>query len=279
MLHIGGTAVVCPDAPTILADLAGLLVLRNGRSLRYINKCPLIALYQASVSPNYSTPQSILISIDASLIFLYIQRFHTRHILDMASSLKADYRPQGNNDTQRRRMAIDSVLNPDDSSTGAKNHPSRESSIGDDSRGSSSPASSVEYGGVPRSHEVHQSFRSSSHRRERREMRPTYQQEEEYFIWYHRVDLGMDWRDVREAYNAQFPHRQRRGFQGIQCKYYRCCETHGIPRVRERNRAASPDKSYGVRNRLPGLWYPWMRSQHRGNASSLGILECAVAND
>jgi len=96
-------------------------------------------------------------------------------------------------------------------------------------------------------------------------MRPTYQQEEEYFIWYHRVDLGLDWRDVRSAYNAQFPNRQRRGFQGIQCKYYRCCETHGIPRVRERNRGGGvavvgggATGGYGVRQKLPGLWYPWM---------------------
>ena len=175
---------------------------------------------------------------------------------------------QPDHEDQRRRMAIHSVLNPEENSHTGRNQPSRESSVGDCSQGSSSPSSTGEYRHIVQGHQSHHSrqmSRSDSRRRERREMRPTYQQEEEYFIWYHRVDLGMDWRDVRAAYNAQFPDRQRRGFQGIQCKYYRCCETHGVPRVRERNRAATPDKSYGVRSRLPGLWYPWMRPQHQSN--------------
>ena len=181
-----------------------------------------------------------------------------------------DQQSQRTNENQRRRMAIHSVLNPDEGPHTAKSRLSRESSVGDCSQGSSSPSSTGDYRHNVQSHLTHHSrhvSRSDSRRRERREMRPTYQQEEEYFIWYHRVDLGMDWRDVRAAYNAQFPDRQRRGFQGIQCKYYRCCETHGVPRVRERNRAATPDKSYGVRSRLPGLWYPWMRPQHQSNPS------------
>ena len=189
-------------------------------------------------------------------------------IMTMASALNNSPRPQESNDSQRRRMAIDSVLNPDDGITESTKAPSRESSAGGRSReNSSTPESGNDYQQMTPTHiSRHVSRSSADRRRERREMRPTYQQEEEYFIWYHRVDLGMDWRDVRQAYNAQFPQRQRRGFQGIQCKYYRCCETHGIPRVRERNRAATPDKSYGVRNRLPGLWYPWMRTQVQGNS-------------
>ncbi|MCJ1478123.1 hypothetical protein MMC13_006799 [Lambiella insularis] len=188
-----------------------------------------------------------------------------------------DQQSLSSNEAQRRRMAIDSVLNPADSSLAVRHQPSRESSVDGHSQSSSSPDSTGDYRHINQDHSgytMHNSrhtSRSSSGRRERREMRPTYQQEEEYFIWYHRVDLNLDWRDVRAAYNNQFPDRQRRGFQGIQCKYYRCCETHGIPRVRERNRAATPDKSYGVRTRLPGLWYPWMRPQHRGAVSPRGI--------
>ncbi|MCJ1447861.1 MAG: hypothetical protein MMC23_008373 [Stictis urceolatum] len=109
---------------------------------------------------------------------------------------------------------------------------------------------------------------SSASSRERREFRPTYKQEEEYFIWFHRVDLGLDWTEIRTAYNSQFPNRTRRGFQGIQCKYYRCCYSHGIPPVRERNRAGSNagngKPKFGVRDMMPQLWYPWMDTRKTG---------------
>ena len=104
-------------------------------------------------------------------------------------------------------------------------------------------------------------FRTRAQERERREFRPTYHQEEEYFIWYHRVDLNMDWTEVKNAYNVQFPGRQRRGFQGIQCKYYRCAEIHGVPPVRERNKSEAAHQTYGVRKYAPNVWYPWMRPE------------------
>ena len=115
-----------------------------------------------------------------------------------------------------------------------------------------------------------QRTRSSTSPRERRRFRPTYLQEEEYFIWYHRVDLGMDWPEIKALYNAQFPHSHRRGggdsersLQGIQCKYYRCNDAYGVPRVRDRKRGGASGQGaaelYGVRTRCPGLWYDWMR--------------------
>jgi hypothetical protein len=102
------------------------------------------------------------------------------------------------------------------------------------------------------------SMSSASRTRERRAFRPTYSDEEVYFIWYHRIDLGYDWQDINHAYNAQFPERPREGFGGIQCKYYRYCEEFGVPKVRNRNRAASAVNEYGMRSRT-GLTYPWMR--------------------
>ena len=118
----------------------------------------------------------------------------------------------------------------------------------------------------------HPQVRSRPSERERREFRPTYNPEEEYFIWYHRVDLNMDWTEVKNAYNRQFPGRQRRGFQGIQCKYYRCAENHGVPPVRERNKTTAASKLYGVRAKCPQIWYPWMRPEARYEsiARSLG---------
>ena len=204
----------------------------------------------------------------------------------------ASCRSYSSNDSQRRRMAIDSVLNPDDdsathyqSTVSVGEHSRRSSTSGDSGEGEYRqvvPARSSNNRRPPsRSSTSSQSpnMRTSPMGRERREFRPTYQQEEEYFIWYHRVDLGMDWTDVRQAYNAQFPERQRRGFQGIQCKYYRCCETHGIPRVRERNRGGALDKSYGVRSRLPSLWYSWMRPQNEGKAQRDPFLKsCGTDN-
>ncbi|KKZ62018.1 hypothetical protein EMCG_03479 [[Emmonsia] crescens] len=73
----------------------------------------------------------------------------------------------------------------------------------------------------------------------RRAPRPKYDEEEMYFIWYHRVDLRQEWKEVRESFNAQFPDRQRRGFQGIQCKYYRFIKDKKCPTLREQRRRRS----------------------------------------
>ncbi|KAI5284537.1 hypothetical protein KEM54_001250 [Ascosphaera aggregata] len=106
----------------------------------------------------------------------------------------------------------------------------------------------------------------------RRPPRPKYDEEEMYFIWYHRVDLRQEWRDVRESFNAQFPNRPRNGFQGIQCKYYRFIKEKNCPTLREQRRRRS--ESDGMRDpgdSLPAYgvvrWtktrYPWMRPADR----------------
>ena len=100
---------------------------------------------------------------------------------------------------------------------------------------------------------------STRHSGTRREFRPTYSEEETLFIWYHRIDLGYDWQDICNAYNAQFPNRPREGPGGIQCRYYRCCSDNNIPKVRERRRSASSADEYGMRART-GLYYPWMKN-------------------
>lgn len=94
-----------------------------------------------------------------------------------------------------------------------------------------------------------------------------------YFIWYHRVDLCQEWKEVRECFNRQFPARQRRGFQGIQCKFYRFIREKKCPTLREQRRmrdgeflreqgpstvAESGAPKFGVVEWM-GVWYPWMR--------------------
>ncbi|KAL9598968.1 MAG: hypothetical protein Q9219_004151 [cf. Caloplaca sp. 3 TL-2023] len=90
--------------------------------------------------------------------------------------------------------------------------------------------------------------------RERRDFRPPYTEEEINFIWYHREDLQWDWKAVRDAFNCQFPNRKE---SGIQCKYYRHLESHGVPQVRRRDRTASATRKYNMRTNT-GLQYPWM---------------------
>ncbi|KAJ5779206.1 hypothetical protein N7457_006926 [Penicillium paradoxum] len=115
---------------------------------------------------------------------------------------------------------------------------------------------------------------SSTNGDRRRPPRPKYEEEEMYFIWYHRVDLCQEWKEVREAFNRQFPDRQRRGFQGIQCKFYRFIKEKKCPTLREQRRmrdgeflregasaALAGDPSgpkFGVRQ-YTTVWYPWMR--------------------
>jgi hypothetical protein len=166
----------------------------------------------------------------------------------------------------RRSMAIQDLLNPAGQErsqspqyrclpprtlrlTRAKSHPNNLRQYSSNRSSMSPPA----HGSRRRT----SSMSSGSRTRERRAFRPTYSEEEVNFIWYHRIDLGYDWQDINHAYNAQFPDRPRSGFGGIQCKYYRYCEEFGVPKVRNRNRAASAIKEYGMRSRT-GLTYPWM---------------------
>ncbi|KAK2740109.1 hypothetical protein FQN55_009058 [Onygenales sp. PD_40] len=120
----------------------------------------------------------------------------------------------------------------------------------------------------------------------RRPPRPKYEEEEMYFIWYHRVDLRQEWKEVRESFNAQFPNRQRSGFQGIQCKYYRFIKEKKCPTLREQRRRRSGGNGSGnassgsdgqrgnFNEDLPqygvvswtSVRFPWMRepADHRG---------------
>ncbi|KAL4927382.1 uncharacterized protein BDV17DRAFT_266812 [Aspergillus undulatus] len=124
----------------------------------------------------------------------------------------------------------------------------------------------------------HHSHVHSSAGDRRRPPRPKYEEEEMYFIWYHRVDLCQEWKEVRESFNRQFPARQRSGFQGIQCKFYRFIKEKKCPTLREQRRmrdgeflrqdtVPTPASTGGFHGGAPqfgvvewmGVWYPWMR--------------------
>lgn len=170
----------------------------------------------------------------------------------------------GSEEPRRRRVDIQDLLNPDtaDNNSNLPNpsqsrHHSREHQRRQWSRHSSRDSDSHASYESRSSRSSPGGHRSPPRGRTSREFRPTYSDEEIHFIWYCRVDLQWEWRDVLDAFGKEFPNKQRRDVGGIQCKYYRHLEGEGIPQVRLRNRKVSAVEEYGMRAKT-GLWYEWM---------------------
>ena len=96
----------------------------------------------------------------------------------------------------------------------------------------------------------------------RRDSRPPYTDEEQAFLWYHRVDLDNNWDTVKQLYRLQFPERST---GGLQCRFYRTLEAQGCPAVRNRTSGRRQrdrhEPRFGVIEWT--TWrYPWMRLEH-----------------
>ncbi|EXJ64233.1 hypothetical protein A1O7_00569, partial [Cladophialophora yegresii CBS 114405] len=63
-----------------------------------------------------------------------------------------------------------------------------------------------------------------------------YDSEQSYWIWYHRTDLGEAWDEIEQKFDLQFGESRKKG--GLQCKFYRVLETHGVEKVRAQTRSA-----------------------------------------
>ena len=165
-------------------------------------------------------------------------------------------------DQERRSMAIQNMLNPSDEEVRPSGNLSR----------------------APVSHQSKKSPRSSTHTRrsstsqsgspeivqKTQAFRPAYSTEEQHFIWYLRIDRGYLWPKVLDAFNARFSHNSgRRKLSGLQCRYYRLLNQHGIPKVRML-RTADVEQKYGMRASLAragnSVTYPWLSGQYPNNA-------------
>lgn len=98
----------------------------------------------------------------------------------------------------------------------------------------------------------------------RRSIRERYTEEESTFIWYHRVDLGLDWRVVLACFNTQFPDRQRSPIHSIQCALYRFMKQKNCPSFRTQDLDLDQE----------------VQSEHyfarqRERASRFGVIACA----
>ena len=91
--------------------------------------------------------------------------------------------------------------------------------------------------------------------------------EEHYFLWYHRVDLGWTWDRIEWKFRRHFS--KGRSKSGLQSKFYRILDDHGIPKIREQNRGThrrGSDVEYTAEVNFVDfskLRYPWMLSEHR----------------
>lgn len=83
-------------------------------------------------------------------------------------------------------------------------------------------------------------------------------EEEDHFVWYHRLDLGISWAEVKQAYDDHFPERDQEDFRNRKYNYYRCLDACGQTETKQSEQVTSLEEEYGMRART-GLWYPWMK--------------------
>lgn len=103
--------------------------------------------------------------------------------------------------------------------------------------------------------------RADTGKRDRREYREPYSEEQAMWLWFFRIDVRMPWKKVIAKYTIDWPLDQRK-LTGTQCKFYRLATQYGFPKSRQRK--GSPEE---VAHRW-GMWpmmrrsYAWME-EHR----------------
>ncbi|KAI9832664.1 MAG: hypothetical protein M1819_004249 [Sarea resinae] len=167
----------------------------------------------------------------------------------------------------RRKMAIDSLVDPTADSTN--------SALTIFLRCPSSPASSTSHSDMSDASVTPRASPSPSNQSMTpsttgRVPRQTYDEEQNDFIWYWRVDMKKPWEGrpatgnfgdgVVERFNTYFnEHRPR---QGLQCRYYRHLKQNGIKPIRKRQRIANESRyaRFGLLESKKGIYYPWIRN-------------------
>jgi hypothetical protein len=94
--------------------------------------------------------------------------------------------------------------------------------------------------------------------------RPKYSLEEDHFIWYQRIDLEKDWKEVSHTFNEYFRDRHRDGESGLQCRFYRILDAAGIPNIRTLKSSSDKERiaQFGLIKQTR-YRYSWMLPRHR----------------
>lgn len=105
---------------------------------------------------------------------------------------------------------------------------------------------------------------SASRSSQPRPPRPKYSEEEDHFIWYQRIDLEKDWKEVSHAFNAHFQDRHRDGESGLQCRFYRILDANGVPNIRSLKNSNDKERiaQFGLVKQTRHR-YGWMQARHR----------------
>ncbi len=136
-------------------------------------------------------------------------------------------------------MRIASILNEPQANTTAEHlarEPNAETEMKDEDL--DSECASEDTASIMTSTSVSSTKSTGRKRRRSRRPRPPckkYSVEQAHFLWYHRTDLGEGWDDVEREYEYQFGDKRGKG--GLQCKFYRVLDDHGVEKVREQARS------------------------------------------
>ena len=184
---------------------------------------------------------------------------------------------ESGNNSSRRQMRIENLLNPVEEDTGSSAASSYNSSLENSQitgHGWGQPArfltslklSSSERHDPPRRPSVASSLSSddSTTNKESRGFRPPYTLEQQHFLWFFIIDLNRSWDETLRQFGRTFPSEVRNK-GGLQCKFYRVLSDEGLQKrdLNKKERQADVKRMTGDPDRY-GFWlrkrirYPWM---------------------
>lgn len=118
---------------------------------------------------------------------------------------------------------------------------------------------------TPQNRALSESSRATSRSQsaQTRPPRPKYSMEEDHFIWYQRIDLEKDWKEVSQAFNEYFRDRHRDGESGLQCRFYRILDAAGLPNIRSLKNSNDKERiaHFSLVKQTP-YRYGWMLPKH-----------------
>jgi len=97
-------------------------------------------------------------------------------------------------------------------------------------------------------------------RRRVQEIQDSFTLEQDFFVWYHHIDLGQSWSEIIAKFEAEFPYHAPMYQIHLQRSFLRTSSRHNIkwPWRRPTVKAGlDAVELYGMVAKT-GIWFPWM---------------------